>query len=98
MTRGYRKKGSASNGRRPIKSHDGQGPCKSQPPVIDRDEALAAGVALELPVSLASVIEGVSEEIEHLAAAAGLLIMREVMEAEVTSLAGPKGKHDGFSC
>jgi putative transposase len=95
MARRYRKRGSASNGRRPIKSHDGQRPGKSQPHVIERDEALAGGVALELPVSLASVIEGVSEEIEHLAAQAGLLIMREVMEAEVTSLAGSKGKHDG---
>ena len=55
---------------------------------------MAGRVAVELPVSLAEVIDGVSEEIERLAGAAGLLIMRAVMEAEVASLAGPKGQHD----
>lgn len=51
-------------------------------------------MTVELPVSLAEVINGLSDEIEQLAGAAGLLIMREVMDAEVTSLSGPKGKHD----
>ena len=64
------------------------------PQIVERDGALADRVAVELPVSLAEVINGVSDEIERLAGAAGLLIMREVMEAEVTSLAGPKGRHD----
>lgn len=65
-----------------------------RPQIVDRGGALAGRVAVELPVSLAEVINGVSEEIERLAGAAGLLIMREVMAAEVTSLAGARGKHD----
>ena len=80
MARRYRKSRRESRGRRPQ--------------IVDGDGALAGRVAVELPVSLAEVINGVSEEIERLAGAAGLLIMGEVMAAEVTSLAGPRGKHD----
>ncbi len=80
MARRYRKLRKESRGRRPQ--------------IVERDGALADRVVVELPVSLAEVIDGVSDEIERLAGAAGLLIMREVMDAEVTSLAGPKGKHD----
>ncbi len=61
---------------------------------MDRDGALGQGVTVELPVALGEIIEGVSDDIERLAGAAGLLIMREVMDAEVSSLTGPKGKHD----
>jgi transposase-like protein len=80
MARRYRK------GRKESRGH--------RPQIVERDEALTERVAVELPVSLAEVIDGVSDEIERLAGTAGLLIMREVMAAEVTSLAGPKGKHD----
>lgn len=88
MAQRYRKTRSASNqeGR---KASGGR-----QPRIVGRDEALTDRVAVELPVSLAEVLDGVSEEIERLAGAAGLLIMREVMDAEVASLAGPKGEHD----
>lgn len=89
----YRKTRRASNRegqRASSKRTSGQRPAK----IVDREEALAGRVAVELPVSLAEVIDGVSEEIERLAGAAGLLIMRAVMEAEVASLAGPKGQHD----
>jgi transposase-like protein len=49
---------------------------------------------VELPVSVAEVIGGVSEEIERLTGQAGLLIMKAVMDAEVESLAGAKGRHN----
>jgi transposase-like protein len=62
--------------------------------VVDKVDVLAGRVSVELPVSLAEVIEGVSEEIERLTGEAGLLIMKAVMDAEVESLAGPKGEHD----
>ena len=88
MAQRYRKTRSASN-REGRKASEGR-----QPRIVGRDEALTDRVAVELPVSLAEVIDGVSEEIERLAGAAGLLIMREVMDAEVASLAGPKGEHD----
>ncbi len=55
---------------------------------------LGGRVNVELPVSLAEVINGVSEEVERLTGEAGLLIMKAVMDGEVESLAGPKGKHD----
>ena len=88
MAQRYRKTRSASN-REGRKASGGR-----QPRIVGRDEALTDRVAVELPVSLAEVIDGVSEEIERLAGAAGLLIMREVMDAEMASLAGPKGEHD----
>ncbi len=65
-----------------------------RPRIVRSEEFLQGRVAVELPVSLAEVIEGVGEEIERLAGAAGMLIMREVMGAEVESLTGPKGRHD----
>lgn len=62
--------------------------------MVDKSEALRGRVSVELPVSLAEVIDGVGSEIERLTGQAGLLIMKAVMDAEVESLAGPKSKHD----
>lgn len=62
--------------------------------VVDKADVLSGRVTVELPVSLAEVIDGVSDEIERLAGEAGLLIMKAVMDAEVASLAGPKGEHN----
>ena len=42
-------------------------------------------------MSLAEVIGGVTDEVERLTGEAGLLIMKAVMDADVESLAGPKG-------
>lgn len=61
---------------------------------MDKGEGLAGRVAIELPVSAADVIRGVSDGIERLAGEAGLRIMQAVMQAEVESLAGPKGRHE----
>ncbi|MDK1104409.1 MAG: transposase, partial [Actinomycetota bacterium] len=62
--------------------------------VVETADVLSGRVTVELPVSMAEVIGGVSAEIERLAGEAGLLIMQSVMNAEVESLAGPKGRHD----
>lgn len=62
--------------------------------IVDRGDVLSGRVAVELPVSLAEVVQGVGEEIEQLAGQAGLLIMRQVMEAEIAARVGPKGRHD----
>ena len=62
--------------------------------VVEKSDVLSGRVTVELPVSMAEVIDGVSAEIERLAGEAGLLIMQSVMNAEVESLAGPKGRHD----
>jgi transposase-like protein len=60
----------------------------------NKSSVLDGRVSIELPVGVAEVIGGVSEEIERLTGQAGLLIMKAVMDAEVESLAGPKGRHD----
>jgi len=78
MARGYRKERARARG----------------PQVVDKSQVLGGRVSVELPVSLAEVIDGVGEEIERLTGQAGLLIMKAVMDAEVESLAGPKGRHD----
>lgn len=66
----------------------------SGPRVVEKSQVLGGRVSIELPLSVAEIIEGVSQEAEQLAGEAGLLIMQAVMDAEVESLAGPKGKHD----
>jgi transposase-like protein len=66
----------------------------SLPQVVDKSEVLEGRVSVELPFSVAQIIEGVSQEAEQLAGEAGLLIMKAVMDAEVESIAGPKGNHD----
>lgn len=80
MRRTYRKSRKESRGRR---VH-----------IVDRTEALSGRVTVELPVSLAEVVAGVSDEIERLAGKAGLLLMDAVLKAEVDSLAGRQGRHD----
>jgi transposase-like protein len=62
--------------------------------VVNKSQVLDGRVSVELPVGVAEVIGGVSEEIERLTGEAGLLIMKAVMDAEVESLSGPKGRHD----
>ncbi|MBI1826661.1 MAG: hypothetical protein HYR83_09790, partial [Planctomycetes bacterium] len=64
------------------------------PQVVDKSQARSGRVHVELPVSMAEVIDGLSEEVERLTGQAGLLIMKAVMDAEVESLAGTKGRHD----
>jgi transposase-like protein len=62
--------------------------------VEEKADVLAGRVTVELPVSLADIIEGIGGEVEQLAGEAGLRIMQAVMEAELESLAGPKSRHD----
>lgn len=62
--------------------------------MVDKSQFLDGRVSIALPASVAQIIEGVSQEAEQLAGEAGLLIMKAVMDAEVESLAGSKGKHD----
>lgn len=91
MKRGYRKAGARAS-RAGRSRRMGRG---AEVQRVERAELSGCGnVAVELPVSLATVVEGVSAEIEQLAGQAGLLIMQAVLEAEVEQLAGPKGKHE----
>ena len=67
-------------------------PASSRPEVqwVERPELADGRVAIELPVSVAAAIQGVTAEIEQLTGQAGLLIMQAVMEAEIEQLAGPR--------
>ena len=62
--------------------------------LVDQAGVLADRVHVELPVSLAEIIAGVSEDMARLSGETGLLIIQAVMKGEVDALAGPKGKHD----
>jgi transposase-like protein len=63
-------------------------------PALAAGSVSAGNVLVELPVSLAAAVEGLTAEIEQLAGQAGMLIMRAVMDAEVEQLAGPRGRHE----
>lgn len=80
MARKYRKAGQKASGG-----------CSE---ILDQADVLAGHVQVDLPVSVAEIIAGVSDDIEQLSGQAGLLIMQAVMAAEVEALAGPKGRHD----
>lgn len=80
MARKYRKAGQKASGG-----------CSE---ILDQTDVLAGHVQVDLPVSVAEIITGVSDDIEQLSGQAGLLIMQAVMAAEVEALAGPKGRHD----
>ena len=45
-------------------------------------------------VAMAEIAEHVGEGLLALAVGAGLQVMQTLMDADVTALAGPKGKHD----
>lgn len=45
-------------------------------------------------VAMAEIAENVQEGLLALAVGAGLQVMQSLMDADVTTLAGPKGKHD----
>jgi transposase-like protein len=54
----------------------------------------APGVAAEVLVSLGEIAESAKEGLLALAVGAGLQVMYAMMDADVTALAGPKGRHD----
>lgn len=62
----------------------------AEPDEAARLEELAAGVNL----ALADVAGAVREGLMALCCSAGLLAVREVMEAELEAVVGPKGRHD----
>lgn len=62
--------------------------------VADREEvARLAGLSGEVNVALADVASTLREGLLAMSCAAGLAVMSEVMQAELTDRIGPKGKH-----
>ena len=64
----------------------------SQIPSVD---ASASAVSEHVGVAMAEIAENMSEGLLALAVGAGLQVMQALMEADVTALAGAKGRHDG---
>jgi putative transposase len=54
----------------------------------------ATGLPERVSVAMAAIAENMQEGLLALAVGAGLQVMHALMEADVTALAGPKGKHD----
>ena len=54
----------------------------------------ASALAERVSVAMAEIAENMHEGLLALAVGAGLQVMAALMEADVTALAGPKGKHD----
>ena len=56
---------------------------------------IASAVPERVSVAMAEIAENMGEGLLALAVGAGLQVMAALMEADVTALAGPKGRHDG---
>ena len=56
--------------------------------------APVSGFPEQVSVAMAEIAENMQEGLLALAVGAGLQVMAALMEADVTALAGPKGKHD----
>ena len=66
----------------------------SQIPSVEAS-TLASAVPEQVSVAMAEIAENMGEGLLALAVGAGLQVMAALMEADVTELAGPKGRHDG---
>src|SRR5260370_8585155 len=62
---------------------------------IQSVDASASAVPERVSVAMAEIAENMGEGLLALAVGAGLQVMAALMEADVTALAGPKGRHDG---
>ena len=57
-------------------------------------DASALAIPERVSVAMAEIAESMQEGLLALAVGAGLQVMQALMEADVTALAGPKGRHD----
>jgi putative transposase len=62
---------------------------------IDTPDVLGLTVPEHVNVVMAEVAADLREGLLALAVGAGLQVMSAMMDADVTAMAGPKGKHDG---
>nr|ABP47107.1 hypothetical protein Mflv_4639 [Mycolicibacterium gilvum PYR-GCK] len=61
---------------------------------IQSVDVSASAVPERVSVAMSEIAENMSEGLLALAVGAGLQVMAALMEADVTALAGPKGRHD----
>ena len=62
---------------------------------IQSVDASGSAVPERVSVAMAEIAENMGEGLLALAVGAGLQVMAALMEADVSALAGPKGRHDG---
>jgi putative transposase len=62
---------------------------------IQSVDASAPAIPERVSVAMAEIAENMQEGLLALAVGAGLQVMQALMEADVTELAGPKGRHNG---
>jgi putative transposase len=62
---------------------------------IQSVDASTSAVPERVSVAMAEIAENMGEGLLALAVGAGLQVMAALMEADVSALAGPKGRHDG---
>ena len=62
---------------------------------IQSVDASAPAIPERVSVAMAEIAQNMQEGLLALAVGAGLQVMQALMEADVTELAGPKGRHDG---
>src|ERR1700681_5057192 len=60
-----------------------------------QSDASASAVPERVSVAMSEIAENMGEGLLALAVGAGLQVMAALMDADVTELAGPKGRHDG---
>jgi putative transposase len=64
------------------------------PQVVSTTEALESPLPAEIQEALGEVVGAAREGLLALSVGVGLRVVHELMEAEVTEIVGPKGKHD----
>ena len=64
---------------------------------IQSVDASTSAVPERVSVAMAEIAENMQEGLLALAVGAGLQVMAALMEADVTALAGPRGRHDAAS-
>jgi putative transposase len=62
---------------------------------IQSMDVSTSAVPERVSVAMAEIVENMGEGLLALAVGAGLQVMAALMDADVTALAGPKGRHDG---
>jgi putative transposase len=66
----------------------------SGPQVVTTTEALESSLPAEIQEALGELVGAAREGLLALSVGVGLRVVHELMEAEVTEIVGPKGKHD----
>ena len=66
----------------------------SGPQVVTIGEALESPLPAEIQEALGELVGAAREGLLALSVGVGLRVVHELMEAEVTEIVGPKGKHD----